>query len=149
MALRHWGKEQGASEHCICQRKKNARRGFGMLSIIILVHNELFLIVYLGWDAEITSFRRRHLGRRPLPNTLLRTLLTSYASHALTSLLLPTLHHHLPHAASSLPSLLTQLTYCAAAFARVGLDFRGVLGCSSGNTRCGCEVVRCSVRSKR
>lgn len=61
------------------------------------------------------------------PTVMLRTLLTTYASHALTSLLLPTLRHHLPHTASALPSLLTQLTYCATAFARVGLDFRGVL----------------------
>jgi conserved oligomeric Golgi complex subunit 8 len=58
---------------------------------------------------------------------LLYTLLTTYASHALTSLLLPTLQHHLPHTPSALPSLLTQLTYCATAFARVGLDFRGIL----------------------
>ena len=58
---------------------------------------------------------------------LLRSLLTTYASHAVTSLLLPTLERHLPHAPSALPSLLTQLTYCATAFARVGLDFSGVL----------------------
>lgn len=58
---------------------------------------------------------------------LLRSLLTTYASHALTSLLLPTLERHLPHTPSALPSLLTQLTYCATAFARVGLDFSGVL----------------------
>ena len=58
---------------------------------------------------------------------LLHRLLTTYASHALTSLLLPTLERHLPHAPGALPSLLTQLTYCATAFARVGLDFSGVL----------------------
>jgi hypothetical protein len=60
-------------------------------------------------------------------HTLLRTLLTTYASHALTSLLIPTVQHNLAHTPSALPSLLTQLTYCATAFARVGLDFRGVL----------------------
>jgi hypothetical protein len=58
---------------------------------------------------------------------LIHTLLTTYASHALTSLLLPTLQHHLPHTPGALPSLLTQLTYCATAFARVGFDFRSIL----------------------
>jgi hypothetical protein len=58
---------------------------------------------------------------------LLHSLLTTYASHALTSLLLPTLQQHLPHTPSALPSLLTQLTYCSTAFARVGLDFRSIL----------------------
>lgn len=70
------------------------------------------------------------LPLKPIPTSstvMLRTLLTTYASHALTSLLLPTLRHHLPHTASALSSLLTQLTYCATAFARIGLDFRGVL----------------------
>ena len=60
-------------------------------------------------------------------HALLHTLITTYATHALTSLLLPTLQRHLARTPSALPSLLTQLTYCATAFARVGLDFRGIL----------------------
>jgi hypothetical protein len=59
----------------------------------------------------------------------LRALLTTHAHHLLTKRLLPTLHAHLPHVPSNtFPSLLTQLTYCATAFARVGLDFRVVVG---------------------
>ncbi|KAF7974901.1 hypothetical protein HWV62_1835 [Athelia sp. TMB] len=61
------------------------------------------------------------------PSALLYTLVTTYASHALTSFLLPTLQRHLSQTPAALPSLLTQLTYCATAFARVGLDFRGLL----------------------
>jgi hypothetical protein len=60
-------------------------------------------------------------------HALLHMLLTTYATHALTSLLIPTLRHRLAQTPSALPSLLTQLTYCATAFARVGLDFRGIL----------------------
>lgn len=58
----------------------------------------------------------------------LHTLLSTYASHALQTHLLPLLEFTLPYIPlPSLPSLLTQLTYCATAFGRVGLDFRGVL----------------------
>ena len=58
----------------------------------------------------------------------LYTLITSYASRALTGHLLPALSPALPFLSLSLlPSLLTQLTYCSTAFARVGLDFRGIL----------------------
>jgi hypothetical protein len=58
----------------------------------------------------------------------LQTLITTYASRALTTHLLPHLSSGLPLLSLSLlPSLLTQLTYCSTAFARVGLDFRGIL----------------------
>jgi hypothetical protein len=58
----------------------------------------------------------------------LRALITTYASRALTAHLLPLLSSSLSLLTLSLlPSLLTQLTYCSAAFARVGLDFRGIL----------------------
>ena len=138
-----------------CQRKKNARYRFlvchCLLSFGCQAHNELLLTVCFRWDANITLFRRTHFGRRPLTNTLLRTLLTIYASHALASLLPSTLHHHFLHTASSLPSLLTQLTYCAHRLCpsqRPRFDFHGILGCSSGYTRCGCEVVRRPSHSK-
>jgi hypothetical protein len=63
---------------------------------------------------------------QPQPPTHLLPLLTS---HLLQKHLLPLLHSTLPLLPISfLTSLLTQLTYCATAFARVGLDFRGVLG---------------------
>ncbi|KAF8963889.1 Dor1-like family-domain-containing protein [Flammula alnicola] len=58
----------------------------------------------------------------------LQTLITTYASRALTTHLLPVLSPSLPLLSLTfLPSLLTQLTYCSTAFARVGLDFRGIL----------------------
>ncbi|KAJ3512838.1 hypothetical protein NLJ89_g3289 [Agrocybe chaxingu] len=58
----------------------------------------------------------------------LHNLITTYASRALTAHLLPVLSPSLPRLSISLlPSLLTQLTYCSTAFARVGLDFRGLL----------------------
>jgi hypothetical protein len=63
------------------------------------------------------------------PLSSLHPLLTTYTTHALTTHLLPLLSQTLPLLPiSTLPSLLTQLTYCATAFARVGMDFRGVLG---------------------
>ncbi|KAK0466256.1 Dor1-like family-domain-containing protein [Desarmillaria tabescens] len=65
----------------------------------------------------------------PAPAPPLRSLLVSYASHSLHRHLLPLLRITLPRIPlPSLSSLLTQLTYCATAFARVGFDFRGVLG---------------------
>ena len=58
----------------------------------------------------------------------LQALITTYASRALTTQLLPLLSSSLSLLSLSLlPSLLTQLTYCSTAFARVGLDFRGIL----------------------
>lgn len=58
----------------------------------------------------------------------LQTLITMYASRALSTHLLPALSSSLPFLSMTyLPSLLTQLTYCSTAFARVGLDFRGML----------------------
>ena len=60
--------------------------------------------------------------------TRLHTLITTYASRTLTAHLLPLVSPCLPLLSLPLlPSLLTQLTYCSTAFARVGLDFRGVL----------------------
>ncbi|KAF9056063.1 Dor1-like family-domain-containing protein [Panaeolus papilionaceus] len=55
-------------------------------------------------------------------------LITTHASRALTTHLIPVLVPSLP--LLSLPllhSLLTQLTYCSTAFARVGLEFRTLL----------------------
>ncbi|KAH8835039.1 Dor1-like family-domain-containing protein [Flagelloscypha sp. PMI_526] len=64
----------------------------------------------------------------PISVASLHRLISTYASHALTSHLLPILQSSLPRLpTSSLSSLLTQLTYRANIFARVGLDFRGIL----------------------
>ncbi|KAJ7754961.1 Dor1-like family-domain-containing protein [Mycena maculata] len=63
------------------------------------------------------------------PLLSLHPLLTTHTTHALTTHLLPLLSQTLPLLPiSTLPSLLTQLTYCATAFSRVGMDFRGILG---------------------
>lgn len=76
---------------------------------------------------EQSSKTASNLSPLPLPEpptTLLPLLTTSL----LSSNLLPLLQSTLPLLPLSLlPSLVTQLTYCATAFARVGLDFRGVL----------------------
>ncbi|EIM83195.1 Dor1-domain-containing protein [Stereum hirsutum FP-91666 SS1] len=65
------------------------------------------------------------------PSQFIQSLLPTFTSHTLKTHLLPTLHLSLPHIAhdpSSLTALLSQLNYCAASFARVGLDFRNLLG---------------------
>lgn len=63
---------------------------------------------------------------QPQPPTHFLPLLTS---HLLQKHLIPLLHSSLPLLPLSLLTpLLTQLTYCATAFARVGFDFRGLLG---------------------
>ncbi|KAF7337529.1 hypothetical protein MSAN_02226100 [Mycena sanguinolenta] len=78
------------------------------------------------------------------PISALHPLLTTYTTHALTTHLLPLLTQTLPLLPiASLPSLLTQLTYCATAFARVGMDFRGVLSglfCSAVSSAVGGEL---------
>ena len=67
---------------------------------------------------------------RPLPHRQPPThLLPLLTSHLLQQHLLPLLHTTLPLLPLHLLTpLLTQLTYCATAFARVGLDFRSLLG---------------------
>ena len=78
----------------------------------------------------------------------LHTLITTYASRALTSHLLPILSPSLPFLSLTLlPSLLTQLTYCSTAFARVGLEFRGILSTLISNAVE--EVVGRSMRVAR
>jgi len=59
----------------------------------------------------------------------LHSLLTNYTTHLL-SVLLRTLEVTLPTVQdpSALNSLLTQLTYCATSFSRIGMDFRWIIG---------------------
>ncbi|KAL1713716.1 Dor1-like family-domain-containing protein [Schizophyllum commune] len=62
------------------------------------------------------------------PAPIVHSLLSAYASNALMTHLLPVLRVALPHVPlSALPPVLTQLTYCATAFARSGLDFRAAV----------------------
>ncbi|KAL1749214.1 Dor1-like family-domain-containing protein [Schizophyllum fasciatum] len=62
------------------------------------------------------------------PPPIIHTLLSAYASNALAMHLLPVLRAALPHVPlTALPPVLTQLTYCATAFARSGLDFRAAV----------------------
>ena len=78
----------------------------------------------------------------------LHTLITTYASRALTSHLLPVLSPSLPFLSLTLlPSLLTQLTYCSTAFARVGLEFKVILSTLISNAVE--EVVGRSMRAAR
>ncbi|PBK76509.1 Dor1-domain-containing protein [Armillaria solidipes] len=76
-----------------------------------------------------TIFLERPTSTTTSPAPSLHSLLVTYASHSLHKHLLPLLRITLPRIPlPSLSSLLTQLTYCATAFARVGFDFRCVLG---------------------
>ncbi|PBL00284.1 Dor1-domain-containing protein [Armillaria gallica] len=76
-----------------------------------------------------TIFLERPTSSTTSPAPSLHSLLVTYASHSLHKHLLPLLRITLPRIPlPSLSSLLTQLTYCATAFARVGFDFRCVLG---------------------
>ncbi|KAI0779020.1 Dor1-like family-domain-containing protein [Trametes elegans] len=75
-----------------------------------------------------TIFLDRPKGADPAPPDL-HVLLTTFTTLRVRQLL-DLLHATLPQVAdpSLLSSLLTQLTYCATSFARVGMDFRGALG---------------------
>ncbi|KIL71429.1 hypothetical protein M378DRAFT_154994 [Amanita muscaria Koide BX008] len=58
----------------------------------------------------------------------LHALITTHATHVIGTHLLPVISKSFPFLSMSLLSpLLTQLTYCAGAFSRVGLDFRSIL----------------------
>ncbi|CDO77276.1 hypothetical protein BN946_scf184753.g26 [Trametes cinnabarina] len=75
-----------------------------------------------------TIFLDRPSNAEPAPSEL-HVLLTTFTTLRMQQLL-DLLRDTLPLVAdpSLLSSLLTQLTYCASSFARVGLDFRAVLG---------------------
>ncbi|KAF7302743.1 hypothetical protein HMN09_00909200 [Mycena chlorophos] len=63
---------------------------------------------------------------RPLAS--LHPLLTKYTTHVLSTHLFPVLEQTLPLLSmAAISTALRQLTYCASAFARHGLDFRGSL----------------------
>jgi hypothetical protein len=78
----------------------------------------------------VTQFTTIFLERPPSTGPSvpeLHSLLTTYTTHAFSDHLVVVLSNLLPHLSTALPSLLTQLTYCATAFARLGMDFRGIL----------------------
>ncbi|KIY73351.1 Dor1-domain-containing protein [Cylindrobasidium torrendii FP15055 ss-10] len=79
-----------------------------------------------------TIFLERSATNPSLPICVLaklQALIATYASQALHRHLLPVLRMTLPHIPLvSLSPFVNQLTYCAAAFARLGLDFRSVIG---------------------
>ena len=79
--------------------------------------------------SQFTTIFLERPASSPETTELLRSLLTTYTTHLL-SVLLGTLEAALPTVQdpSALNSLLTQLTYCATSFSRIGLDFRWIIG---------------------
>ncbi|KAI0071031.1 Dor1-domain-containing protein [Panus rudis PR-1116 ss-1] len=81
-----------------------------------------------GVHDVITQFSAIFLDKAPSSPERVHTLLTTFVSIQLQTLL-SLLEETLPLVAdpASLNSLLTQLTYCANSFSRLGVDFRGYL----------------------
>ena len=79
--------------------------------------------------SQFTTIFLERSASSPETVELLHSLLTTYTTHLL-SVLLGTLEATLPTVQdpSALNSLLTQLTYCATSFSRIGLDFRWIIG---------------------
>lgn len=79
--------------------------------------------------SQFTTIFLERPAASPETAEFLHSLLTTYTTHLL-SVLLGTLEVTLPTVQdpSALNSLLTQLTYCATSFSRIGLDFRWIIG---------------------
>jgi len=79
--------------------------------------------------SQFTTIFLERPASSPETTEFLHSLLTTYTTHLL-SVLLGTLETTLPTVQdpSALNSLLTQLTYCATSFSRIGLDFRWIVG---------------------
>ena len=79
--------------------------------------------------SQFTTIFLERPAASPETTEFLHSLLTTYTTHLL-SVLLGTLEATLPtiQDPSALNSLLTQLTYCATSFSRIGLDFRWIIG---------------------
>lgn len=79
--------------------------------------------------SQFTTIFLERATSSPETTEFLHSLLTTYTTHLL-SVLLGTLEVTLPAVQdpSALNSLLTQLTYCATSFSRIGLDFRWIIG---------------------
>jgi len=98
-------------------------------SDIVAQYNSIFLDNLTSEMLDVTA-----ITPSPLSTDLawrIHTLLTTYTLHNLESHLLPLLSPkltltHIP--LSQLQSILKPLTFCCNSFARMGMDFRGVLG---------------------
>ena len=79
--------------------------------------------------SQFTTIFLERPAASPETAEFLHSLLTTYTTHLL-SVLLGTLEVTLPTVQdpSALNSLLSQLTYCATSFSRIGLDFRWIIG---------------------
>ena len=79
--------------------------------------------------SQFTTIFLERPAASPETTEFLHSLLTTYTTHLL-SVLLGTLEATLPTVQdpSALNSLLTQLTYCATSFSRIGMDFRWIIG---------------------
>ena len=79
--------------------------------------------------SQFTTIFLERPASSPEATEFLHSLLTTYTTHLL-SVLLEALEVTLPTVQdpSALNSLLTQLTYCATSFSRIGLDFRWIIG---------------------
>ena len=79
--------------------------------------------------SQFTTIFLERPASSPETTGFLHSLLTTYTTHLLSELL-GTLEVTLPNIQdpSALNSLLTQLTYCATSFSRIGLDFRWIIG---------------------
>lgn len=79
--------------------------------------------------SQFTTIFLERPASSPETTEFLHSLLTTFTTHLL-SVLLGTLEVTLPTVQdpSALNSLLTQLTYCATSFSRIGLDFRWIIG---------------------
>ena len=108
---------------------------------IVTQYSTIFLERLFQHDTHThTANHTRHnskVGLSPSAKKLitrLHALVTTHAMHALSTHLLPVLTRSFPLLSMSLlSSSLTQLTYCATAFSRIGLDFRSILaGITSG-----------------
>ncbi|KAF8346884.1 Dor1-like family-domain-containing protein [Amanita rubescens] len=99
---------------------------------IVTQYSTIFLERLFQRDTH--THTANHNSKTALPSSTkrlisrLHALVTTHAIHALNTHLLPVLSQSFPHLSMSLlSSSLTQLTYCATAFSRVGLDFRSIL----------------------
>src|SRR6266550_464956 len=99
---------------------------------IVTQYSTIFLERLFQRDTH--THTANHNSKTALPSSTkrlvsrLHALVTTHAMHALNTHLLPVLSQSFPLLSMSLlSSSLTQLTYCATAFSRVGLDFRSIL----------------------
>ncbi|KAL0575016.1 hypothetical protein V5O48_006945 [Marasmius crinis-equi] len=102
-------------------------------SDIVAQYTSIFL-EHLASEGSESTKKSSSTTSSPLPTDLawrIHNLLTTYTLHNLETHLIPLLAPkltliHLP--LSQLQSILKPLTFCCNSFARIGMDFRGILG---------------------